>query len=133
MYLVESLGNSRNHHALYIEIDKTTEAGQLLNVVGNIQVGMEFESEATTTLPESSHSFVSKTFLGWVSRSDVSKVEDACKSNPPPAKQFNGPKRIDPKRPLRRCQEWTAETIELLEKKGLLRREGQRGSERPTS
>lgn len=35
-------------------------------------------------------------------------------------KQFNGPKRIEPSVPLRRCQEWTDESIRALKNEGAL-------------
>lgn len=51
---------------------------------------------------------------------DLSRVDDICRVNPPPAKQFNGAKKINKNQPLRRCQEWTSETIGSLRAEGVL-------------
>jgi hypothetical protein len=48
---------------------------------------------------------------------------EICRSIPPPKKQFNGPKRLYPKEPLRRCQEWIDEAVEALISNGILRTE----------
>lgn len=127
MYLIQTLGAPRNHHALFIKTNETTDAGQIINVIGNIQEGMAFEIRFTDASPSIETNYVGASFLGWTSSSDLSRMEEVCRSNPAPAKQFDGPKRIDPKMPLRRCQEWTAETIELLEKRTLLKRDGETG------
>ena len=123
LYLVESLGTPRNHQALFVLLDSEKSLGQLFHVTGNIQEGMVFESKQTYELPEKSVEYIRQDLLGQVLSSDVEKVVEICKSNPPPAKQFDGPRRIDPKIPLRRCQEWTAETIQLLKANGILRAE----------
>lgn len=123
-HLVESLGNGeRNHHALFLQLSENDATGQQFQVTGDIQNGMIYESNANTR-PESSPTFLGMTKLGTISPSNLHRIDDICRSNPPPAKQFNGPRRTDPKRPLRRCQEWTAETIRLLQEQRVLESEG---------
>ena len=111
-------GMPRDHHALFIEFHRDG-SGQLFHVKGDIQRGMEFETRATKP-PEQSATFTDKKHLGWIYKSDVDRFEQVCLSNPPPEKQFNGPKRLDPTKKLRRCQEWTAETIQYLRAEGIL-------------
>ena len=72
--------------------------------------------EVRVTLP----AFVSNEYLGIVSTSNYSRIASVVNGIEPPKKQFNGPKRIDPNKPLRRCQEWTAEAIEALKTSGVL-------------
>ncbi|KAJ8132048.1 hypothetical protein O1611_g1571 [Lasiodiplodia mahajangana] len=118
VFLVEYLGSARNHHALFVRSNGND--GQLFHVRGDIQRGMTYETKASRA-PEDSASYVGMRQIGWVSSSNLGQLDAICRSNPPPEKQFNGPKRIDPRRPLRRCQEWTAESIEMLESAGVLR------------
>lgn len=80
---------------------------------------MRFEQKAGKS-PEESASFLDKNLLGWVSANNYHYIEEICKSIPPPKKQFNGPKRLYPKEPLRRCQEWTSEAIDALISNGVL-------------
>ncbi|ORY10469.1 hypothetical protein BCR34DRAFT_566734 [Clohesyomyces aquaticus] len=119
VYLIEYLGAPRNHHAIFVatEADGT---GFLFHVRGDIQNGMQYESRKTPQKPDLSNTFVSKSQLGWVRVQDLSRIDPICRGNPPPAKQFNGPRRINPNRPLRRCQEWTNEVIGTLKAQGVL-------------
>lgn len=119
VYLIESLGAPRNHHALFVQTNED-ETGSLFNVIGNIQSGMEFEAKELIEKPELSQTFVSMSRLGSIEAGDLPRVEAICRSNPPPAKQFDGPKRIDKTKPLRRCQEWTIETVASLRAEGIL-------------
>ncbi|KAH6626062.1 hypothetical protein B0J18DRAFT_464110 [Chaetomium sp. MPI-SDFR-AT-0129] len=118
VYLVESLGAPRNHHAIFVET-QDDGSGTLFQVKGNIQNGMTYETRQEPK-PDLSNTFISKSSLGWVRVHDLSRVDSVCRANPPPAKQFDGPKRIDKKTPLRRCQEWTSETIGNLKAEGVL-------------
>ena len=118
VYKVAYLGAPRNHHALFIETN-VDGSGTIVHVTGDIQNGMRFEQKATRR-PEDSASFVEKTFLGWVLVENYGYIEDTCRNIPPPKKQFNGPKRLYPKEPLRRCQEWTNEAVETLFSSGVL-------------
>uniref|UniRef100_A0A4E9DS25 Uncharacterized protein n=1 Tax=Gibberella zeae TaxID=5518 RepID=A0A4E9DS25_GIBZA len=60
------------------------------------------------------------TQIGVIAANDTHRLRAVCESNPPPKKQFNGIKRIDPRKPLRRCQEWASETIDILCEQGVL-------------
>lgn len=118
IYKVASLGTPRNHHAIFVETD-ASGSGVQFHVTGNIQSGMSFETEAAQR-PEQSVTFVDKTLLGWVAVGNFQYIEGVCRGVPPPLKQFDGPKRLYPKEPLRRCQEWTNEAIQALAASGLL-------------
>lgn len=107
------LGAPRDHHAIFIETDTNTGAGVIIQVTGNIQIGMTFESKPGNR-PEDSNGFVEKTLLGWVSANNHHHIEYLCRTIPPPKKQFDGPKRLYPQEPLRRCQEWTKEATQRL-------------------
>jgi hypothetical protein len=118
VFLVSYAGAPRDHQVIFVETNPD-RSGQLFQVTGNIQTGMRYESKAAKR-PEDSASFVKKELLGSVTTANFSRIDPACRSNPPPAKQFNGPKRINPHIPLRRCQEWTKETIQTLKNEGII-------------
>ncbi|KAK6855817.1 hypothetical protein PG995_007968 [Apiospora arundinis] len=119
VFLVERLGAPRNHHAIFVETQQNG-AGTLIHVTGNIQNGMTFETKETLKSPNLSNSFMSKSQLGLIKVEDLFRVESICRANPPPAKQFDGPRRINPTQPIRRCQEWTSETVGSLRAEGVL-------------
>ncbi|KAF5005576.1 hypothetical protein FDECE_7983 [Fusarium decemcellulare] len=119
VYLVESLGAPRNHQAIFVQT-RSNESGTVFHVTGNIQEGMTYESSQLATKPDLSPTFISKSQLGWVMVDDLPRIDSICRANPPPAKQFNGPKRISKNQPLRRCQEWTKETIGHLKVQDIL-------------
>ncbi|KAK8855277.1 hypothetical protein PGQ11_011189 [Apiospora arundinis] len=119
IYLVERLGTVRNHHAIFLETQQNG-SGTLIHVTGDIQNGMTLEMKETSKSPDLSASFISKSQLGLVRVEDFSRVQSICRANPPPAKQFNGPRRINPAQPLRRCQEWTSEIVKSLRAEGVL-------------
>ncbi|KAM3526954.1 hypothetical protein MY4038_006570 [Beauveria bassiana] len=123
VYLVAYLGAPRNHHAIFVETG-LDGSGLVFHVTGNIQSGMELESN-NGRRPENSASFVEKTYLGWVSADNLRHIGETCSTIPPPKKQFEGPKRLYPKEPLRRCQEWTNETISALIANGILQTQAQ--------
>ncbi|KAK7212016.1 hypothetical protein V2G26_019194 [Clonostachys chloroleuca] len=118
VYLVEYLGAPRNHHAIFVETD-ADGSGQIFHVKGDIQNGMTYESKAGRK-PETSASFVSKSPIGQIDESGRSRIDGILRGIPPPKKQFNGPKRLYPREPLRRCQEWTREAIQALRSEGVL-------------
>ena len=122
LYLIATLGAPRNHHALFLETHPSTRSGIILNVVGNIQTGMAFE-ERRSGDPEAGDAFVDKTFLGSVKAGDVERVRGICAGHAAPGKQFEGGRRLFPGK-VRRCREWTAETVGLLEEEGVLRVSG---------
>ena len=119
VYLIEYLGLPRNHHTIWVETEADGN-GSLFHVRGDVQKGMEFETRPMSNNPSLSNSFVSKSPLGRIKVEDLARVESICRANPPPAKQFNGPHKIDKTKPLRRCQEWTKENIDTLRAQGIL-------------
>ncbi|KAF3913086.1 hypothetical protein AA313_de0200582 [Arthrobotrys entomopaga] len=44
----------------------------------------------------------------------MQNVMEICEAVPAPKKQFQGPKRLYPREPLRACQEWAAEVVKIL-------------------
>lgn len=128
VWRIDSLGMPRNHHAIFIETDAQSGGGILLQVTGSIQDGMEFTDQQTGKPQDVDASFIGRTLLGRVAVHDVDRMRAACRGNPPPAKQFDGPRRINPGEKLRRCQEWTAETVEVLRRGGVLRAEADEGA-----
>ncbi|KAF2874598.1 hypothetical protein BDV95DRAFT_566534 [Massariosphaeria phaeospora] len=112
--LVESLGAPRNHQVIFIELSPGG-AGYIFQVTGDIQTGMTFGHREEKEPEES------VTFVGTIVVADFDRIQSIVESVAPPAKQFDGPRRIDPTKPLRRCQEWTAEAIQALENAGVLR------------
>jgi len=119
VYRVAFLGTPRDHHVIFVET-KVDGSGVIFQVRGDIQNGMTYEFKDGKK-PEDSASFVSKTPIGKVSLADVPRIDPICKRIPPPPKQFNGPKRINPSIPLRRCQEWTQEAVQALQNEGILK------------
>ncbi|KAI0965280.1 hypothetical protein F4678DRAFT_467733 [Xylaria arbuscula] len=117
VFLVAYRGNLRDHHALFISTNG--EDGQLFHVIGSISKGMQYETKRSYD-PETSKSFIGSRQIGWVSSSALKKVDEICRSNPPPEKQLIGNTPINQNKPLRRCQEWTNETIQMLEVQGVL-------------
>jgi hypothetical protein len=76
-------------------------------------MGMSFEHRIAEE-PENSASFIGKEYLGTVTHANYARVQTICEGIPPPKKQFQGPKRLYPSEPLRRCQKWTTEAIAAL-------------------
>lgn len=118
VYLVQYLGIPLNHHGIFVETEATGD-GVLFHVRSNIQQGMVYERKGAKK-PEESVTFEEKEAIGWVDANDMNRFDAICRSNPAPAKQFNGPRRMGHRQPLRRCQEWTAETIQDLKSEGVL-------------
>ncbi|OAQ96624.1 hypothetical protein LLEC1_06930 [Akanthomyces lecanii] len=118
VYRSISLGAPRDHHAIFVE-NENGGSGTVLQATGNIQTGMTFEIKRNHR-PETSLHFFRKDYLGWVAAEDLHRVEQACAGIPPPKKQFDGPRRLFPDEPLRRCQEWTREAIDALVTGGIL-------------
>ncbi|CZR39293.1 uncharacterized protein FPRO_05514 [Fusarium proliferatum ET1] len=119
VYLVEYTGGQRNHHAIFVK-NAQNEAGTLIHVTGDIQRGCTLEIRQTSKSPRLSATFETWSQIGVIAANDMPRVQAICEANPPPEKQFNGPKRINPRKPLRRCQEWTRETIDTLREQGVL-------------
>jgi hypothetical protein len=119
VYLIADLGAPRDHHAIFVQTDITNHSGYIFQVTGNVQQGMSFGHKAVPN-PEHSPEFVSKQLLGTVSHANYHRIQQVVESVQAPEKQFDGPRRIYPSEPLRRCQEWTAEAVEALRSVGVL-------------
>lgn len=114
VYLTIETSLPRHHHALFVETHEVgSQTGHVYNVQGDIQNGMVYE-EKTTEEPEKSPVFAEKRRIGSVSKEDYPRLIAVCQSLPVPKKQFEGARRLYPKEPLRRCQEWTREAIQAL-------------------
>ena len=116
--MVSFLGGRGNHIAIFVET-KDDNSGQLFHVTGTIQLGMKYESKSGKK-PEESLTFVEKELLGTTTTANYSRFDAVCRGVPPPAKQYNGPQRINPKVPLRRCTEWAWEAVQALKDEGIL-------------
>lgn len=112
VYRVSYAGMPRDHHAIFVETEGNL-SGHVYQVTGNIQNGMTYEDKPGRK-PEDSATFQSKTRIGKVTQANLPRLKQICQGIPPPKKQFNGPHRLYPQEPLRRCQEWTAEAIQAL-------------------
>jgi hypothetical protein len=118
VYLVSSQGLPRSNHAIFFETE-ADGSGFTFQVTGNIQQGMtHYHKDAEK--PENSNSFVSKIYLGTTSHANYKGAEEICNAIEPPRKQFDGPTRLYPDVPLRRCQEWTQEAIAALKNAGVI-------------
>ncbi len=115
VYRVSYVGLPRDHHAIFIETHESGDGtGHIFQVTGNIQTGMTFEDKPAKQ-PESSASYAGKTKIGNITAANYpQQVKTICQSIPPPKKQFDGPKKIYPAEPIRRCQEWTDDAIGAL-------------------
>jgi hypothetical protein len=106
VYLVSNIGAPRDHHCIFVETNDD-ESGYIIQVTGNIQNGMTF-------------GFVGKEHIGTVSKDKYNEIQRVAETIETPKKQFDGPKRINPKEPLRRCQEWASEAVQALKDAGVL-------------
>jgi hypothetical protein len=70
--------------------------------------------------PKDSVTYVLKEHIGMVSHANYDRVQSIVEQIEPPKKQFDGPKRLNPREPLRRCQEWTSEAIQFLKDNDIL-------------
>jgi hypothetical protein len=70
--------------------------------------------------PESWADLHNKVYLGRVAKKNYAKIKGICEGVAPQAKQFVGPRRVEPRVPLRRCEEWTRGLIEVLERERVL-------------
>lgn len=119
VYLVESMGMPRNHHAIFIKTGNKEE-GTIFNVTGNAMNGFTLEIREASQSPRLEATFESWTEIGVIVVDDLPRVKAICEANSPPGKQYDGLKKIDPEKPLRRCQEWTRETIGHWREQGVL-------------
>ncbi|KAF2793233.1 hypothetical protein K505DRAFT_188797, partial [Melanomma pulvis-pyrius CBS 109.77] len=105
VYLRETIGAPRNHHAIFVETE-LDRSGVIFQVVGNIQQGMAFDHKRAGPAEES-ESCLGLELIGTVKIANFGMIQPTVEIIPPPHKQFNGPTRTNPNVPLRRCQEWT--------------------------
>ncbi|CAJ2512769.1 Uu.00g008880.m01.CDS01 [Anthostomella pinea] len=119
LYLAVSFGmGPQDHHSILIETDEVGAIGNahIYQVKGNIQAGMTYDHRPA----REDDINLGQTLLGLVSAFNFERVDQICREIPVPKKQFNGHKRLYPREPLRRCQEWTKEALEALTREGVL-------------
>ncbi|KAI9672637.1 MAG: hypothetical protein M1831_000072 [Alyxoria varia] len=120
VYHVEFAGLPRNHHAIFVETNEQEPGnGYTFQVTGNIQQGMTYE-EVISKSPESSIEFLGKEEVGALKIDNYKDFLSICQSTPVPMRQFDGSKRLYPDQPLRRCEEWTNETVQALRASGVI-------------
>lgn len=119
-YLLKTTGLPRNHHSLFIQTSPSG-SGFIYLVSGNIQTGMFFNHKQSS-IPLDEADFLSMTQIGCVSVQGFEKgrMKQVVESVEEPKKQFEGARRLFPREPLRRCQEWMAEVIARLGNEGVL-------------
>jgi hypothetical protein len=118
VYRVAYAGLPRDHHAIFVEMNDD-QSGHIFQVVGDIQNGMT-HGHKPGKRPEESATYQGKVLIGKVSVANYSRIKPICDAIPPPKKQFEGPRRLYPGEPIRRCQEWTKEAVEALAAEGVL-------------
>lgn len=119
VYRVSYTGLPRDHHAIFVEMNND-KSGWLFQVTGDIQTGMRHNDKAARK-PEESGTYQSKIAIGTVATEDFERIKPTCESILAPKKQYDGPRRLYPREPVRRCQEWTQEAIDALVKEGILK------------
>ncbi|TQV91138.1 hypothetical protein IF1G_10019 [Cordyceps javanica] len=119
VYLVGEYGEPRNHHSLWVQT--ADGRGLVYNVIGPVNNGaMQYETRPTYLHPSKSMTFVSMEELGRVSATDLPRMDAICRGNPAPIMQMRDGQLLYPDVPLRRCQEWTVVTIELLKQASVI-------------
>ena len=119
VYITSYLGAPVNHVALFVEIGNNV--GDIYQVLGSIQAGMEYGHRANVT-PDRSASFIGKELVGRILKDDYERLTAIVNSIEPPEKQFQMSKRLYPNKPLRRCTEWTIEVVQALRDANILKR-----------
>ena len=127
VYLVSYIGAPRDHQGVFVETN-SDQSGYIFHVVGTIQKGMVFGHREIQD-PEKSVRFASKSYIGTISHSDYDRVQSVVDKILPPGKQFDGPRRIDPTKPIRTCQEWTKDAVQALKDEDILQEVVAEGSE----
>lgn len=102
----------RGHHAIFVEAN-ADGSGQIFQVTGNVQQGMMYENKPWPK-PKTYIAFSHKEPLGSVSEDEYIKMDEICATIPPPPKQYNLGKKLDPTVPLWNCQDWTTEAVQSL-------------------
>lgn len=117
-YKVFYVGAPRDHTALFVETEDDG-SGYMYHVTGSVIDGMRYEHRQTKN-PAYSATFQKKENLGYINQTEFESIGGTLQTLTPPPKQYRGFVRIDPKKPLIRCQEWTNEAIELLATRGII-------------
>lgn len=120
VYRVSYAGLPRDHHAIFVEVNND-QSGHIFQVTGDIQNGMRHDDKPAKK-PEESATYQGKEYIGKVAAGDFARIKPTCESIPPPKKQFEGPRKLYPNEPLRRCQEWTQEAVSALVTTGILKK-----------
>lgn len=125
VYLSAHLGGGeRDHHLIFIQTDinddEVPAGGYYFHVVGTLQIGMAINFEKRRH-PFHSYTFKWLQHKGWMRHGDLEKAKEICNGVAPPAKQFDGPRRLAKGTPLRRCQHWAAEALDAMRAEGVLK------------
>lgn len=108
------IGLPWDHYALFVKTHEAgPQTGHIYNVQGDIQSGMVYEAKATEE-PEKSPVFAEKKRIRTFSKDDHPRFVAIHQNIPAPKKQFKGARRLYPKEPLRRCQDWAEEAVDAL-------------------
>ncbi|KAM3522120.1 hypothetical protein MY4038_008757 [Beauveria bassiana] len=95
--------------------------GIIHNVIGPVNNGaMQYETKPTYVHPSKSMTFVDMRALRKISSHHLPRMDEIRRGNQPPIRQMCDGELLYPDVPLRCCQEWTKETIELLKEAGVL-------------
>ncbi|KAK0103861.1 hypothetical protein ONS96_004970 [Cadophora gregata f. sp. sojae] len=72
--------------------------------------------------PSAEVDFISMAQIGsiGVEAFENGRVQEVVETVPEPKRQFDGPKRLFPQEPVRRCQEWMVDVVHTLGKEGVL-------------
>lgn len=91
------VGYNRDHHAIFVRIkDSNKNCGYLFHVMGTIQRGMSLEIRQNCHDPKESPSHIASQTVGWVPHAKLDQVKEVCETIPPPAKQWDGTRRLAP-------------------------------------
>ncbi|KAM7210615.1 hypothetical protein V8F06_014005, partial [Rhypophila decipiens] len=114
-----SLGDV-NHHVIFIQTVPGPDCrrGHRFHVLGSVQQGMYMKLDDSLH-PLDSHSCHWMQHKGWLRHEDLERAREICRGVPPPAKQFDGAKRLG-RGPLRHCQHWVAEALDAMSTEGVL-------------
>ncbi|KAH9905049.1 hypothetical protein F4778DRAFT_780205 [Xylariomycetidae sp. FL2044] len=98
------LKNREHHHSILVDpqTQKAAQPGSIYPVKGNIQAVMIYKYRPARDDDVNQ----GKEFLGTTAVSDLDGADEIYREVPAPKRQFNRPKRLYPRGPLGRCQEW---------------------------
>ncbi|KAJ6068815.1 hypothetical protein N7499_010702 [Penicillium canescens] len=123
VFTTESIG-VRNHVAIYIETDSSTDSGWLHHVTGTILNGMDYTPRPTCN-PKGLPEYVpdSQKKIAMINEGDLERFRvECCLAVPPPRPQVTlGGKRLYPDTPLYRCRHWLKDVEKLAFEKGIFK------------